>query len=180
MVDPADVPRVVTDVARLVREGELIVFGSAALAFTLDAAPTSRDVYVYCIPPEHGDAVEALMGECSWYHDRHGVYVEVWGPETFAAPVDWRRRARVMRLEELPALTVLVPHSHDVLCSKLERFEERDIEHARLILAQHPMDAAELAERAQVMPHRTGAITDPDRIRHFEHGLGRLERMLSR
>ena len=65
MVDPADVPRVVIDAARLVREGELIVFGSAALAFTLDKAPTSRDVDVYCIPPERGDAVEALMGERS-------------------------------------------------------------------------------------------------------------------
>jgi len=29
------------------------------------------------------------------------------------------------------------------------------------------------------MPHRTGAITDPDRIRRFENGLGRLARMLS-
>lgn len=168
------------DAARLVREGELIVFGSAALAFTLDEAPSSRDVDVCCIPPVRGDAVEALMGECSWYHDRHGVYVEVWDPETFAAPVDWRGRARILQLEELPGLTVLVPHPHDVLCSKLERFEERDVEHARLILAQRPMAALELGQRALVMPHRTGAITDPDRLRRFEHGLERLEQMLSR
>jgi len=79
---------------------------------------------------------------------RRGVYVEVWAPETFAAPVDWRSRAQVYRPEDLPDLRVFVPHPHDVLCSKLERFEERDVEHAHLILAQHPMDAPELAARA--------------------------------
>lgn len=31
MVEPADVPRVLSDAGRLLREGELVVFGSAAL-----------------------------------------------------------------------------------------------------------------------------------------------------
>lgn len=87
MVTPGHVERIVTDAARLVAEGELVVFGSAALAYWLADPPHSRDVDLWCEPPERGEPVAALMGELSWYHQRHSAYVEVWAPETFAAPV---------------------------------------------------------------------------------------------
>lgn len=174
MVDPADVPRVVKDAARLVRSGELVVFGSSALAFWLEGAPSTRDVDVYCTPADAGDAVVALMGELSWYHDRHGAYVEVWAPETFAAPEGWRERARRLPVEEAPGVQVIVPHPHDVLFSKLERFEERDVDHARCILAEHPLSAGRLDELARAMPHRRGEIAEPERSARFEHGLKRL------
>jgi hypothetical protein len=144
MVDPRDVPRVLTDAARLVRDGEIVVFGSSALAFWLEDAPASRDVDVWTDPPGAGDAVEALMGELSWCHDRHHVWVEVWGPETFAAPSDWRSRARVLRQDDLPGVRLVVPHPHDVLLSRLERMEPRDRDHVARILAAYPMDAARL------------------------------------
>jgi hypothetical protein len=86
MVNPEDVWRIVGDAARLMRQGELVIFGSGALAFWLSAPPASRDVDLWCSPPERADVLSALMGELSWYHDRHGAYVEMWGPETFAAP----------------------------------------------------------------------------------------------
>lgn len=92
MVDPEDVPRIVGDAARLLQRGELIVFGSSALAFWLADPPISRDVDLWCDPPDRGAIVEALMGELSWYHKRHGAYVEVWAPETFAAPAPTRSR----------------------------------------------------------------------------------------
>jgi hypothetical protein len=95
VVEPADVARVVADAASLVKRGELVVFGSSALAFWLRDAPRSRDVDVWCEPVERGDLVEALMGELSRYHQRHAAYVEVWRPETFAAPLGWRKRARI-------------------------------------------------------------------------------------
>lgn len=66
MVDPDEVPRVVADAARLLQRGELIVFGSSALAFWLTDAPRSREVDVWCEPPERGEVVQALMGELSW------------------------------------------------------------------------------------------------------------------
>jgi hypothetical protein len=44
MVDPEDVEKIVIDAARLMRRGEIIVFGSAELAFWVKAAPSSRDV----------------------------------------------------------------------------------------------------------------------------------------
>jgi hypothetical protein len=178
LVDPEDVSRVVADAARLLQRGELVVFGSSALAFWLADAPTSRDVDVWCDPPERGEVVEALMGELSWYHDRHGVYVEVWAPETFAAPGDWRSRARTHTIPTSPEVKLLLPHPHDVLLSKLERMTEADMEHARRILKEFPLSEETLEELAAASPHLTGRIDDPERVVRFRAGLARVKRMI--
>lgn len=178
MVDPADVPRLVSDAARLVRRGELVVFGSSASPSGSANAPRSRDVDLWCDPPERGEVVEALMGELSWYHERHGAYVEVWAPETFAAPAGWRSRALVRRPEGSPEVTLVIPHPHDVLFAKLERMTESDIEHARRILAEFPLRTDALEALAVESPHLAGKITDPERIARFRYGLGRLRKMV--
>lgn len=179
MVEPEDVPRVLLDAARLMREGEIVLFGSAALCFWLPQAPRTRDIDLWCEPAERGQAVEALMGELSWYHDRHGAYVEVWGPETFAAPTDWRSRARLFTEEEVPGVRLVVPHPHDILLAKVERWEPADKEHARRILAAFPLDAARLLDLDANMPYRGGRITDPRRVAaylvHFEELLRMVE-----
>jgi hypothetical protein len=170
VVDPEDVERVVLDAARLVGKGELVVFGSASLSFWLKNAPSSRDVDIWCEPPERGDAVVALMGELSWYHDRHGAFVEVWRPETFAAPDSWRLRARIHVLDAFPEVRVVVAHPHDVLMAKLERMEVKDREHIVAILAEYPLSLADLEALAAEMPHRRGSVTT-DRRARFETGL---------
>ena len=52
MVDPKDIPRIVVDAVRLVRAGEIVVFGSSALAFWLESPPQTRDVDIWCDPPD--------------------------------------------------------------------------------------------------------------------------------
>lgn len=178
MVSASDVRRIVTDAARLVGHGEIIVFGSSALAFWLTEAPATRDVDLWCEPPDRGDLVVALMGELSWYHEKHAAYVEVWAPETFAAPGGWRARTRRLALEEVPGITIVVPHPHDVLLSKLERFESQDVDHARRILHDFPLDPARLDELVATSPYRTGAVVEPPRIARFERGLALLRRLL--
>lgn len=165
-----------TDAARLVRKGEMVVFGSAALAFFLHNAPTTRDVDLWCTPSERGETVEALMGELSWYHERHGAYVEVWAPETFRAPAGWRERARAHQLPDFPEVTLLVAHPHDVLFAKLERMDKQDIDHMRRILDEFPMSRERLEALSQTSPHLTGEIADPSRVKRFERGLDRLRR----
>lgn len=168
MVDPADIPRILLDAARVVRTGELVVFGSGALAFFLDDAPTTRDIDIWVEPVERGELVEAVMGELSWYHDKHGAYVEVWRPETFAAPNSWRRRSRRLTDDTVPDVTLVVPHPHDVLLSKLERWTDSDRAHARGILAAYPMTDAARDALLDEMPHRSGDIEAPDRLAAFE------------
>lgn len=178
MVDPPDIRRILLDAARLIREGEIVVFGGAALAFRLADAPATRDVDVWCDPRERGDLVEALMGELSWYHDRHGAYVEVWAPETFAAPTDWRSRALVLTDPDVPGVRLVVPHPHDVLVAKVERWESADRDHARRILADFPMDRARLDALDAGTPYRQGRIADPGRVAAYLAHLAELRASL--
>ena len=178
MVEPESVGNILLDAARLIKAGEIIVFGSASLALWMEEAPRTKDVDLWCVPPERGELVQALMGELSWYHDKHGVFVEVWGPETFAAPIDWPLRAK--RLEEATVLgvTLVVPHPQDVLLAKLERWDDSDRGHAALILRHFPLKPSILQARVAQSPYRTGVITDEGRIASFEAHLRQLERTI--
>ena len=171
MVDPGQVEPILTDAARLVREGEIVVFGSAALALWLRRAPVTRDVDLWCTPRERGDILTAVMGEQSWYHRRHGAYVEVWAPETFAAPGGWQERARIVSHQDLPKLRLVVPHPHDVLVSKLERWDPKDREHLERILDEYPLGPASFDALVDASPYRQGGIAAADRLRRFEHGV---------
>lgn len=174
MATPAEVPNILADAARLIRRGELVVFGSGALAYWLPDAPSSKDVDVWVVPPERGDPVVAVMGERSWYHQKHLVFVEVWGPETFCAPSDWRARAQHVTMPDSPDVVLTVPHPHDVLLAKLERLDPNDLDHVHRILAWAPLTAVQLQALANATPYRTGVVTDPLRTRAFEAHLARV------
>lgn len=180
MVEPGQVEPILSDAARLLGEGEIVVFGSAALALWLRDPPASRDVDLLCEPSEKGALLTAMMGELSWYHDRHGVFVEVWEPETFAAPEGWRERARLVTHQDFPRVRLIVPHPHDVLISKLERLESKDREHARRILLEYPLTAQEFDRLVAASPHRRGLVQDSERLTRFEHNVGVARGMLSR
>lgn len=179
MVEPEDVGRILLDAARLVKDGEIVVFGSAALAMWLENPPRTRDVDVWCTPSERGEIVESLMGALSWYDEKHHAYVEVWGPETFAAPSDWRDRAKVLRDDIVPNVSLVVPHPHDVLLAKLERWEEGDREHAALILREIPLRPTDLDRLASKAPYRQPGF-DEARKFAFEAHLARLRDQVQR
>ncbi|MGQ0508603.1 MAG: DUF6036 family nucleotidyltransferase [Myxococcaceae bacterium] len=178
MVDQRNVWRIVTDAARLIGEGELVVFGSSALAFWLGSPPVSRDVDIWCEPSSKADSVQALMGELSWYHDRHGTWVEVWAPETFAAPIDWRARAKHFEFDDVPKVRVVIPHPHDLIMAKLERMDPKDHDHVERVLKEKPLTVEGLAALAAQSPYRQGRIQDPLRVRAFELHLAELRRVL--
>lgn len=171
-----EVTRVVGDAARLLGSGELIVFGSSALAFWMKNPPRSKDVDVWCVPKAKGDALVALMGELSWYHEKHGMFVEVWGPETFAAPREWRTRSKRLLLTENRAVSVVLPHPHDVMMAKLERMESKDREHIKAVLAEFPLDDATLEQLVEEMPARRTSIA-AERVARFDAGLAELRAM---
>lgn len=169
MLGPREIRQVLADAARLARHGELIVFGSASLAFWLENPPRTRDVDIFCLPAERGDAIEAMMGELSAYHERHGAYVEVWTRETFRTCQDWRKRAKELQADEAPELRILVPHPHDVVVAKLERCDERDRDQIKKILREFPLRPAELEDRLASSAHESGEIQDSERIERFRH-----------
>lgn len=168
-----EVVRLLADAARLVEHGEIVVFGSSALAFWMKRPPRSRDVDMWIDPEDQGHAVTALMGELSWYHDKHSIHAEVWAPETFAAPLDWRERSKRLAMTENPKVSIELPHPHDVMMAKLERMEVKDREHIVAILAEFPISEAALDRLVLQMPHRRGAVA-VDRMARFEVGLREL------
>jgi len=178
VVDPTDVPRILADAAALVRRGQIVVFGSGALAFWLRQAPRSRDVDLWCEPEERGHAVEALMGELSWYHERHGAYVEVWRPETFAAPLDWRTRAQTQSTPLQPEVAIVIPHPHDVIFAKLERLDPQDMDHILQILKEFPLSVESFEALVSESPYVRGRIDDQDRRDRFQYGLDQLRRLV--
>lgn len=54
MLEPADVPRVLIDAARLLGRGEIALFGSGALYFWVQNAPRSRDVDLRALQAREG------------------------------------------------------------------------------------------------------------------------------
>lgn len=176
MVDAPVAWRVVRDAARLIREGELVVFGSAALAFWLGEAPQSRDVDVWTVPAERGELIEAMMGELSWYHEKFSIHAEVWGPETFKAPPGWRTRAKVFSFDECPTVRVVCAHPHDVVLAKLERLDPKDQEHVRAVLKQLPLTR----ERLDSLVAEYVEPRDAEREARFQANLAWLRRELTR
>ncbi|MBL9038969.1 MAG: hypothetical protein JNG84_10670 [Archangium sp.] len=103
------------------------------------------------------------------------MHAEVWAPETFRAPPKWRERAKTFTFDELPDVTVVCPHPHDVVVSKLERMDPKDREHVHFVLAQLPMTL----ERLDAL---VGEYVEPradDRRQRFEHHLTWLRAQLS-
>jgi hypothetical protein len=167
--------RLVQDAARLLGEGELVVFGSAALSFWLGDPPASRDVDLWTVPPEKGEAIEALMGELSWYHEKFSIHAEVWSPDTFKAPPRWRERAKVFSFEQHPDVRVVCPHPHDVVLAKLERMDPKDREHIESVLRQMPLPSA----RLEALVAEYTEARDADREQRFQVNLAWLRGRVS-
>jgi len=90
-----NIPQLLARVAVVLNEGEIYIFGSAALHYTVGLTHTiiSRDVDIWVEPEEKSEEIESMMGELSVYHEIHDEYVEVWRPATFAAPEDGQYRS---------------------------------------------------------------------------------------
>ncbi|MFO0745041.1 MAG: hypothetical protein U1F43_05100 [Myxococcota bacterium] len=177
MVPAEAVPGVIADAARLVMKGEVLVVGAAALAFAVPGAPPARHVDLIVSPPVAAERVVLMMSEGGWYHKNSRAFVVVSPAETFVAPAAWSTRAQRFETPAAPGVGIVVPHPHDIIMAKVERFDPYDQDHARKVLSTLPLPRAALDALADEMPHRRGAIADPARIQRFAFNLDRLHAM---
>jgi hypothetical protein len=103
----------------------ITVFGSAPLQLALDSAFVSADVDVIS-PEDLGDLIRAhSLGK-----DQRPLYLEQCQPSAFVTASDWPARAFHARRQ---SVNYCFPHPLDLLVSKLQRLEKKDLDAFRLV-----------------------------------------------
>jgi hypothetical protein len=103
----------------------ITVFGSAPLQLALDSAFLSADVDV--ISPED---LSQLIRAHSLGKDQRPFYLEQCQPSAFVTASDWSIRAFHARRQ---CVNYCFPHPVDLLVSKLQRLEKKDLQAFRLV-----------------------------------------------
>jgi len=117
---------------------EVTVFGSAPLQLFVDRMFLSEDIDIFC------DSVitaflEQFVTRNKWNKGESDLYIQVCDPLAFKSTIDWRSRA--IEVERHGHLFIFV-HPWDVLVSKLQRLEEKDLNAFRLVIEKtgHPTE----------------------------------------
>jgi hypothetical protein len=118
---------------------DLTVFGSAPLQLMVEGNFLSEDIDLYSSEEDSG-FLEKFIHEKGWGKGQTDLYIQVCDPITFKSTTDWRSRA--IEVERHGHLFRFV-HPWDVLVSKLQRLEEKDVEAFKLVIAKtgHPTEA---------------------------------------
>jgi len=117
---------------------EINVFGSAPLQLFIERTFVSEDVDLFAT--EDGWLLlERFVTEQAWGKGQTEFYIQVCDPLAFKSTFDWRVRA--IEVERHGHLFRFV-HPWDVLVSKLQRLEEKDLNAFRLVVAKtgHPTE----------------------------------------
>ena len=166
----AAIPKVVSDAARLVMKGELVVSGAAALAYWVPAGQPGPEVRFVELAADTTPALQQLsrmMGPGAWYQQQLGFHVVAHLIEDFEAPPDWRAQARRLTLPEAPKVAVVVPRPADIVLAKTERLDPQDLPQIRQCLQFAPMTDAELDTLAWSMPQAAPTFEEPARRARF-------------
>jgi hypothetical protein len=125
---------------------EITVFGSAPLQLLLDPAFLSEDIDLFS-PEDHWDDLVRLVKSKGWAKGDSDFYIQVCDPKAFRSTADWLTRA--VAVERHGHLFRIV-HPWDVLVSKLQRLDDKDVEAFKLVIAKtgHPTEE-ELAAHLQ-------------------------------
>lgn len=118
---------------------DITVFGSAPLQLLIEQTFLSEDIDLYS-PEDHWEFLEKFVAEKGWAKGQTDFYIQVCDPNAFKSTADWRHRA--IEVERHGHLFRFV-HPWDVLVSKLQRLEEKDVEAFKLVIAKtgHPTEA---------------------------------------
>ena len=117
---------------------ELTVFGSAPLQLFVDRSFLSEDIDLF--GEETTTAFLKQFVEANhWGKGQTDFYIQVCDPLAFKSTMDWRGRA--IEVERHGHLFRIV-HPWDVLVSKLQRLEEKDLDAFRLVVEKtgHPTE----------------------------------------
>lgn len=117
---------------------EINLFGSAPLQLLIERAFLSEDVDLFATD-ETSPELEQFIRSGGWGKGRTDLYLQVCDPLSFRSTSDWR--TRTIEVERNGHLFRIV-HPWDVLVSKLQRLEEKDLNAFRLVVGKtgHPTE----------------------------------------
>jgi hypothetical protein len=117
---------------------EITVFGSAPLQLFIERSFVSEDIDLFA-NAAHTEFLDQFVAEKKWSKGETDLYIQVCDPLAFKSTIDWRGRA--IEVERHGHLFVFV-HPWDVLASKLQRLEEKDLNAFRLVIEKtgHPTE----------------------------------------
>jgi hypothetical protein len=139
---------------------DIVIVGSQALLGAYPDRPDSlgfsmeADVYPRNSTGTHPEAIVVNLGETSRFHDTHGIYAELVGPETVVGPEGWEARLIPVRSADTGNATGWCLEPHDLLLAKLARGEAKDHEFAVELVGYGLVRPDVLRDRADQMPER--------------------------
>lgn len=114
------------------------VFGSAPIQLFVDSSFLSADIDLFG-SEEVYEFLLKFVAEQNWTQDKADFYIQVCDPLAFRSTSDWETRAITV---ERHGHQFRFVHPWDVLVSKLQRLEEKDLEAFKLVIAKtgHPTE----------------------------------------
>jgi hypothetical protein len=118
---------------------DITVFGSASIQLFIDQTFLSADIDLFGTEESY-DFLLGFVDIQGWTQEKSDFYVQVCDPYAFKSTADWRHRA--IEVERHGHLFRFV-HPWDVLTSKLQRLDPKDIQAFKLVIAKtgHPTEA---------------------------------------
>jgi hypothetical protein len=165
-----DLVETVVAIARLFEADKVFIIGSQSILLSWPDAPiilrTSGEIDAYpenaklweitrkeldpdC-PPEASEEINALFGEGSAFHRKHGFYIDGVDENTARLPADWNTRA-ITKPVDVDGRQVLAvaPCPEDVIVSKLARLLDKDKKFIAVYHAERPLDLQQTVERIE-------------------------------
>ena len=171
-----DFEHVIAAAAEVSGEREIVVIGSQAILGSVAEPPRemlfSMEADVYPLrAPEKGEAIDASLGDGSFFHGTYGYYAHGVGPETAKAPAGWERR--LVHVEIPPRVgqergpVALCLEVHDLVLAKCVAGRQRDWDFARTAIEYRLVEVDELFQRIPDLPEPA----DQAHVRQLLEGL---------
>ncbi len=119
---------------------DITVFGSSPLQLFIDAGFLSQDVDLFPDSEDRFVSLQQFVEQQGLGQEQTEFYLQVCDPRAFRSTFDWRSRAIEVRRHGHLFRFV---HPWDVLVSKLQRLEEKDLNAFRVVVQKtgHPTEA---------------------------------------
>lgn len=150
--------------AQVTHEYEFVIVGSQSILGPVPNPPqelkASMEADMYPLnAPEKADLLDGNIGEGSWFHTTHQVYVQGVGPETAVLPSGWELRLHKVQTAQTDLKIGYCLDALDLFMSKAWAGREKDREFCIALLRHGYVHLDAAVQRVADMPLTDGQKT---------------------